>query len=430
MKEIFKTTWSFIVILIVLTSFYFWGIQFIPFHPDESTQLFMSSDLETLFTDPTSMIWREDQIDNPRQRYRELDAPLTKYIIGFGRVIAGRKALPTDWDWGLSWDENIRTGAYPDLQLLTIARWSITALLPFSLLFIYSIGKRINLVNTHTILVLIFGSHALVLLHGRRSMAEGTLLFGITFALWTILKAREYPWLAGLGLAVAFNAKQSTIALLPAAIIALVWHTAYTKSSLKFIFKDIISFSSAFILVTFMLNPVYWGNPRKVIQESFISRQELLEQQIKDTLSIAPEKVLDTPLERSFVLLLNIFISPPEYGLVGNLTPTRSDVDAYIAIPGHNLLRGIVLGSTSFVLCIFGLYMAIRSNIKNNHVINRDLTLLLLATISQAAVLIAVLPLSWARYSIPMIPYTSIWIAFGVSFLISIQRRKSAPAFE
>jgi len=418
MKVIIKTNWFFIAILIALSSIYFWGIQFIPFHPDESTQLFMSSDFEALFTNPTSMFWSKDRKDDPRQRYRELDAPLTKYIIGLGRTITGKKALQTDWDWSLSWDENISAGAYPDAQLLSIARWSITALLPFSLLFIYKIGKRINLYNTHILLVLLFGSHALVLLHGRRSMAEGTLLFGLSLAVWTILIAREHPWLTGLGLAIAYNAKQSTIALLPVALIALAWYPGYTKSNLKIIIRNTISFAAIFFMVTFMLNPVYWGNTSKAIRASLTARQELVEQQIKDTIEVAPEKYLETPIQRVFVLMLNLFISPPEYGLIGNLAPTRADVDAYIDVPGHNLFRGIIFGSINLVLCIFGIYVAMRTLSKQKHPMKRDLTLLLLATLFQTIFLITAVPLSWARYSIPLIPFTSIWISYGVSYLI------------
>jgi 4-amino-4-deoxy-L-arabinose transferase-like glycosyltransferase len=252
-------------------------------------------------------------------------------------------------------------------------------------------------------------------------MAEGTLLLGVTLAIWTILNARERPWLAGLGLAFAYNAKQSTIALVPVAIIAIVWLHGYTKFKTKIIIKNVTLFLSVFLFITLALNPLYWSNPRQALQASFSARQELVEQQIKDTIMIAPEKYLETPLQRLFILVINIFISPPEYGLVGNLAPTREDVDAYISFPGHNLFRGIILGSVFLVLCIFGIYVAIRTRGGQEPKVKRDLTLLLLATLFQASVLVATVPLSWARYSVPMIPFTSIWIAFGISSLVPKQ---------
>ncbi|MFH1633237.1 MAG: hypothetical protein ABIG63_04395 [Chloroflexota bacterium] len=98
MKRFLQTDWPFVILLIPLTIFYLWGLRFVPFHPDESTQLYMSSDFESLFSNPASLFWDPDREDDPRQRYRELDAPLTKYILGLGRVIAGQPALPVDWD--------------------------------------------------------------------------------------------------------------------------------------------------------------------------------------------------------------------------------------------------------------------------------------------------------------------------------------------
>lgn len=82
-----------------ISVFYLAGLGTVPFHPDESTQIFMSADLERFFENPADLFWQPHQINEQRQRYRLLGAPLPRYVIGFGRLVAGRLApLPTNWD--------------------------------------------------------------------------------------------------------------------------------------------------------------------------------------------------------------------------------------------------------------------------------------------------------------------------------------------
>jgi len=41
-----KAHWPFLALLVALTAYQIWGLKFIPFHPDESTQLYMSADFD------------------------------------------------------------------------------------------------------------------------------------------------------------------------------------------------------------------------------------------------------------------------------------------------------------------------------------------------------------------------------------------------
>ena len=425
MRRLLQTDWPFVILLLALSLFYISGVPYIPFHPDESTQLYMSSDFEAWFTNPSSMFWHVDKEDDPRQRYRELDAPLTKYLLGLGRSLAGVKALTVDWDWSGSWDENINNGAYPDGQLTRVGRATITLLLPISTILIFSIGKHIHGRATGFLAAVLLGTNAVILLHGRRAMAEGTLLLGTVFAVWCILKAHKFPWLAGLGLAIAFNAKQSTLALLPAAMVALIWLPGVKKPHFSTILKNLLIFFFVFTLVTAVLNPIYWRHPYKAIQSAIKARATLMEVQISGTQEIAPEKIMDAFPQRVFVLLLNLYISPPEYGLIENLSPTKDDVSAYIAFPGHNLFRGIFWGAILFVLTLFGLYMATRNSLRKVDHRSRILILLLLATFLQTVGLLAVLQLYWIRYTIPLIPFVCLWIAYGLTTFYEFGKVKS-----
>jgi 4-amino-4-deoxy-L-arabinose transferase-like glycosyltransferase len=424
MKRFFQTDWPFVIILLLLTTFYFWGIRFVPFHPDESTYLYMSSDFEALLTHPSTLFWQPEQEGDPRQRYRELDAPIIRYLLGLGLFITGQDALAVDWDWGKSWNDNVSAGAYPDPVTLLVGRSSITILLPFSLTFVYLLGKRLKGRITGLLATILLGTQAVVLLHGRRAMAEGILLMGITLAVWTILMADKKPWLTGLGLAFAFNAKQSSLALLPATLLALCWFPKNEEYRLRKIFVGVLQFSLVFVLITLVLNPFIWSNPLEAIQSAISARQELMTKQTQDILAIAPEKYLASPAQRVLMLIVNLYVSPPEYGLVGNLIPTLDNVAAYIAIPGHNLFRGIIWGAIFLVITVFGLYMAIRNISRVEERQKRDIILLVLATFSMAVGLIVAVPFTWVRYSVPMVPFTCLWMAYGIT-AIEPKKRKA-----
>lgn len=424
MNNYFKSNWLILTILFLFSIFVYWGIQFVPFHPDESTQLYMSGDFETLFSKPSDLYWRAENEEDPQQRYRELDAPLTKYIIGIGRIFTDQEALPKDWDWGLSWDENINYGRFPDKILLTTGRVSITTLLPISLILIFLIGQRLNGKWTGLFAVILLGTNAVVLLHCRRSMAEGTLLFGVLLAVYSILHVDKFPWFTGLSFAIAFNSKQSALALLPIAIFALMWRIDNTKLQVKKIIINLLIFSSVFILTTFLLNPLYWRTPIKAAVVSYNNRMALVELQVSDTKNIAPEKVLDTPLKRVLSMITNLYISPPEYGLVGNLVQTRETVDKYIDIPGHNLFRGLTFGAIFLTMTLFGLILAMRRTLRGNYNDNRTVILVLLATALMGTAILGAVPLSWIRYTVPMIPFVCIWIAYGITTVFTRKEGK------
>ena len=218
--ETFRS-WALWPLLILLTAFALSGTGEVPFHPDESTQLYMSRDFELLLSDPLSLAWTPDQSGDGRLHLRLVDAPLTKYLLGLGRSLVGLPALPADWDWSKTWEQNQAAGALPDPGLLLAGRLALTLLLPFSLLLVYQIGARMHGSLTGLLAALLLGLNALVLLHDRRAMAEAALTFGVLFALWSFLAGKRHPWLVGLGLAVVFNAKQTGLALLPVGLLAV-----------------------------------------------------------------------------------------------------------------------------------------------------------------------------------------------------------------
>ena len=164
--------WAIWPLLAILTALALWDVASVPFHPDESTYLYMSSDFDLLLTDPLSLAWTPDQVGNWRTHLRIVDAPLVRYLLGLGRNLAGLPALPVDWSWMKSWEENQAAGALPSPQLLASGRLALALLLPFSLGMIYKIGSRLHGPLTGLLAALLLGSNALLLLHDRRAMAN------------------------------------------------------------------------------------------------------------------------------------------------------------------------------------------------------------------------------------------------------------------
>lgn len=411
-----------LALLVGLWSFQLWGAPSIPFHPDESTQLFMSSDLETLFSAPFSMVWDPTKENDLHQRYRELDAPLTKYILGIGRQFARLPALPVDWDWSKDWEANRQAGALPTTALLSTGRIAITLLLPLSMLCLYFCTQKIAGAFSGFLAAFLLGSNALILLHNRRSMAEGALTLGVCLALWGFLEGHRHPWLAGLGAALAFNAKQSTLALFPLGLLAVCWLPQSIQHKGRDMLRNLTIYLGTFLLVTLALNPLWWQNPQDAMRVSWQARRELLQRQVKDipnqpAESQQPIQFLGTIAYRAAVLSANLTIAPLAFYEIGNYRQqTAASEQTYLANPLHTFQRGLVGGSLFLALAVIGLIAALLQIKKSTPDDRRKLALLLLSMFMQTAALLVFVPLPWQRYVIPVLPFLCIWIAYALGY--------------
>lgn len=395
--------------------FFLGGISAVPFHPDESTHLYMSADLEAFFQDPLGLAYNPETPEDPRQRYRLLDAPLTRLAIGFSRRLAGYPALPVDWDWTLTWEQNAAAAALPSPGLLLAARLATSSLALLGLVFLYLAGRRMDRPLTGLLAAGFLGLNALYLLHARRAMGEGPLLFGVCLALWGLIEGERRPWLAGLGAAIALSAKQSTLALAPVGLLAVVWLVETPlEQRWKRRLANLVQYLVVFLLVTLALNPWLWRQPRAALQAAVELRQELLAYQARDIASFAPHQVLEGAGPRLLAAGVNLFLAPLSFAELGNYwAATAASEAAYLGNPLHTLLRSPAGAGLLLTLCGFGAGQALLSLPRLAPVRRRRLALLLLAGAVQLAAIIAAVPLTWQRYPVPLLPFICLWLAYA-----------------
>lgn len=420
------STLLFLIVLTAISTAYMSGLPAVPFHPDESTQLFTSGDVEIFLRRPADLYWRTEKEDDLRQRYRELDAPLTHTILAIGRWLAGQPALPVDWDWGKTWQQNDQAGALPSPSLLQAGRMAVAMLFPFSVLFLFLAARRATNEFTAWIAALLLVGNALVLLHTRRAMAEGALLFTLTLSMWVIVEAEKRPWLVAIPAALAFCAKQTLAALGPAGLLAALWPLPVTniasgKQKVVRIFGQVVLFGISFAVIVLLLNPFLWDRPIPAAQAAFRARQALASAQTADR----PDQALNSPGRKLIGLVGSVYLTPPIMAETGNyLANIKTAEEAYLANPFHTLFRSLPAGGILMVLSLFGFTVTAFRTARPGHPARRGLALLLAATLLQILALYALVPLPWQRYYLPAVPYACLWTAAGIDQLLLPLRRK------
>jgi len=365
---------------------------------------------------PASLAWSPGGEAGPELSYRLLNAPLPKYVLGLGRWLAGvdEGEVSVDWDWSRDWEANLVNGALPSARALLAGRTASTALLPFAALFIYLSGKKLGGPGVGLLAAALQGLNALVLVHGRRAMAEGTLVAAICFGLWTLLESDRRPWLAGIGIALAVAAKHSALALLPVGAAAVLWSTEPAPGTRRRL-TALGFFLVVFLAITLLLNPVVWSDPASALKEIIQARRFLVQDQVQAQ-AIAEQLAISVPLQgidRLAVLIAHLFLAPPQFEEIGNYrAELASGVAHYLTVPGHALLRGQTLGSLTLALTLAGMIFGLAGLRGGSRSSTRPVVLLLFATGALALSLYAGVPLPYQRYYVPLVPLTCLWSGF------------------
>lgn len=420
----------FLAALALYSAAFLGGVAAVPFHPDESTNLFMSGDTELFWQQPSSLFWREENEGDLRQLYRKLDAPFTRNLIAAGRLVAGLEALPVDWDWGKTWQENQQAGALPSPNMLLAGRAAVALLFPPSLLFLFlAVRRTVNDFTAWTAVILL-ASSALALLHARRAMAEGALVFTTTWVMWWLVAAEKRPWLTALPAALAFSAKQSLGALMPVSLLAVIWQPGpWNAEKARRVISQVVLLCVITAAVLALLHPFLWSQPVKAFQAAVAARQELARAQTGDR----PEQTLNTPGRKLISMIGSLYLTPPIFAETSNyLEDTRTAEAAYLANPLHALFRSVPAGGVLLMLSLYGFVLGCIRSARPHGPYNRGLALLAAATLVQGLALLLLVPLPWQRYYMPLLPFSCLWTAYGIEQLRAVfarsARKQKQPA--
>jgi hypothetical protein len=414
-------------IIVFFSGLYFFTLKTVPFHPDESTQIYMSGDLKSYLQSPLSLAWQPENSNDPKMIYRLLDAPFARNWIGVFLSITGYQPLPVDWNWSASWQANTVLGALPSPGLLFLSRLASAIFFPFDLIFLFLIGRKLSGNRLGWMVMMLFAVNALILLHTRRAMSEGSLVFFIILALWVFLQNPKILYLAAIPVALAFNSKYSALPLLFLGIFVIIlrnWqpHLPYKRMILHIFFFLLIFFS-----ITWLMNPFLWKYPIASLTASFLARQDLLTRQATEIGNLVPGWLLDTPSKRVLGTIANLFITSLAYHDVGNyLQNTLISEIKYTQLSVNVLLRGYLGGGIMFLLSIAGFVFG-GMDCRKLHGERVQLLLIMIAgTILEFLFLVFAFTLPFQRYVLPLVPFVIIWIAYSIDWLVqSIQGNKN-----
>ncbi len=400
--------------------FYFNNLLTVPFHPDESTQMYMSKDVELFINNTSDLYFQEDAQSSNEQNYRLLDAPLPKYFIGIIRNILKLETIPFDWDWSKSWTDN--QIAIPGKQLLFISRISAAIFFPLSVILFALILKEVFKSDNFLIFLslLLFAFNSLLLLHTRRAMAESSMIFFLLLSILTLYKIpKKWFFLTSVPIALAINAKQILIFLILLALLLFIFNF---KNKLKNFVVQITLFFVLLVGIFLILNPIAWKQPVQVAKHMFDQRLELSQNQADAIESVSPEFLTNSVSKRIIAFIAQLFILQPSPQEISNYQEyLNQSINDYFKNPLHRgLIRNLFGGTIFIILFSFGFYNSI------SFLSNEFKLIILGGFILFSLEILMSLTIPFQRYYLPAIPFTIIFAMIGFRQIINIMKNSSS----
>lgn len=409
-----------VVIILIASLVYLTGVINVPFHPDEGTYIYMSSDFVSFFRQPSELFWQLDKSDELRQHYRLLDPPVLRNWIGFVRWVTRQPELLADWDWSKSWPENQAAGALPDANLLLISRLAVAILFPVTLVFLYLSGKRLGGDLTGWMTIALAATSALILLHTRRAMAESWLVTGVAFSLWAMIAWRKSPWLCAIPIALAFNAKYSAAPLLLVGILAILWNPREQAQTRRGKFAQVAAYLVIFGGITLLLNPFLWAHPFQALSAAITARSNFMAAQSIDFTGASSLYAPQTVWQSLTAMLAQLFFTPPAFSEVSNyVAQTQPAVDGYLSNPLNNFLRGPVGGGIQLGFFLLGLITSVRIIFTPLRFTSKRGPILILAALTiESGFLLITTNVAFQRYYLVLLPMVILICGFGLASMI------------
>ena len=170
---------------------------------------------------------------------------------------------------------------------------------------------------------------------------------------------------------------------------------------------------AVFTLVVLVLNPVFWREPFQSAHAAWEERLDLIDRMKADHQYDAEESFV-ADFSRSLAgTIAHLFMTPPSFAETENYSSQIKNLEeAYLSIPGHQLLRGFGLGGLMFAAALAGMTLAVVEIRKAESIRRRAILILLVVTFAMGAGIVILAQLPWQRYVLPLVPLVCLWQAY------------------
>ena len=425
--------------LLLLAAYILAGAALVPFHGDESTQLFMGRDFYYLFRDgDLSKIlydgaWSSRQDE---QHLRLINGTLSKTIYGGLAAGAGmsRDDINGQWDWQLGFAANRDLGNIPAAEMLRRARLASSAQLALAVVLFFALVRMTIGRPEAYVASALFALHPAILLNGRRAMMEGSHLLGMMLVLlagaW-LLQGQSWRKFVLLGVAsgfaVAAKHPNAFVAALVFFACAVLWlyQTAQARGPARRkqaqSLVGLLAAGGLALFIFYLLNPAWWQGPLDSAAEVLRLRFDLLQEQV------ALYGGYDSPAERIAGFLERAFFDRRQYYEVAQwagFDAIRAEISAYESSGFAGLaIDGKLGGSVMLALTILGIVYLARAP----QILSKYRWLLLVWGSGIVMITLVLTPLPWQRYYLPALPFTQLAAACALLRLIRLLWNRMEP---
>jgi 4-amino-4-deoxy-L-arabinose transferase-like glycosyltransferase len=284
-----------IVFLSALGGYVIAGLEKVPFHGDESSQIYLSRDYYTLFYEHNwSSIRVRGNLWRTREQYlRTMGGDINSYTVGLAWDLAGYSVHDINYSWRWNnnvqypvdqWVFNLAYGNRPSNGLLYVSRISSTLFTVLSIVILYLIARTLSGSRLAAwVACLIYTTTPSILVNGRRATQEGALLFSTLLVILVaiqVIRVQARPaitwrrlgaWYLGLGAVSGFAvaSKHSSATIIAAAFLtvaALPW--LRMREDKVFMRRHYYTLAAAVLvmgLIALMLMPMWGSLPEFVI---------------------------------------------------------------------------------------------------------------------------------------------------------------------
>jgi 4-amino-4-deoxy-L-arabinose transferase-like glycosyltransferase len=439
--------------MLALVAYVLAGTPLVPFHGDESTQIFMSRDYayEFIQHDLSKILFSENPAGPTEQQLRLINGTVNKYLIGLAWHTGGFSLsdINEQWDWGADWNYNQQNSHAPSDALLQAARWPSAILLAAGVAVIFTVGNMLGGKPAAYAASLYYALNPALLLNGRRAMMEGSFIFFSLLVLlagvWLVSRpSLPRAILLGLAAGLALASKHTAVftvgAVFLAALVYLLYQSIRAQDDTSVVEYLILPYLIIAAIVTgavfYVLNPAWWGAPLDRARLVLNLRTDLLNTQTQ---------VFGHYIDLSDQLggfLRQSLLAQPQYYEVSGWGNFIGDQIARYEASG---LRGVSVGGTmagAAALCVIitlGLWRLIRNPSppdtvllpaawRKGDVSSTGVRWLVGVWLGTMTVITALLtPLEWQRYYLPVYPVVGLLaglgVGWGIRFLTGRVRR-------